>query len=215
MDTNRMREHGTHRLAVVVAALLAASLLACVPEQGPAPSTATAASGAATAAPSTATPEATASPTVQASPVPEATAAPAEPTVDTVKIFLVALEDGGQAGMEIGCGDSLVPVEFQITPTTDPLAAALAELLALRDRTYGESGLYNALYQSKLSVESIAHEDGSVTVRLTGDLVLGGVCDNPRFEAQIRETVLQFPDVHEVAVFINDVPLEEALSLKG
>jgi len=44
--------------------------------------------------------------------------------------------------------------------------------------------------------------------------MLGGVCDAPRVEAQIEQTALQFSTVHEVAVFINDVPLEDVLSLK-
>jgi hypothetical protein len=45
--------------------------------------------------------------------------------------------------------------------------------------------------------------------------MLGGVCDNPRVEAQIEETALQFATVSEVAVFVNGKPLEEIISLKG
>jgi hypothetical protein len=45
-------------------------------------------------------------------------------------------------------------------------------------------------------------------------MMLGGTCDSPRFEAQIEQTALQFPTVTDVAVFINDVPMEDALSQK-
>jgi hypothetical protein len=44
--------------------------------------------------------------------------------------------------------------------------------------------------------------------------MLGGVCDNPRVEAQLVETAMQFPGVMEAAITINGTPLEEALSLK-
>ena len=42
--------------------------------------------------------------------------------------------------------------------------------------------------------------------------MLGGVCDSPRFEAQIEQTALQFSTVSNVEVFINDIPLEDVLS---
>jgi len=57
-------------------------------------------------------------------------------------------------------------------------------------------------------------EDGVATVNLVGTMMLGGVCDNPRVEAQLIQTALQFPTVSEVHFFINDTPLEEVLSLK-
>jgi hypothetical protein len=50
---------------------------------------------------------------------------------------------------------------------------------------------------------------------LSGTMMLGGVCDNPRVEAQLEETALQFPTVSQVSVFVNSRPLEEVLSLKG
>jgi hypothetical protein len=64
-------------------------------------------------------------------------------------------------------------------------------------------------------VESVSVEDGEATVQLSGELMLGGACDNPRMEAQLEETALQFPEISAVSVFINQVPLEEVLSLRG
>jgi hypothetical protein len=132
----------------------------------------------------------------------------------TVQIFLIALEDNGRSGKKIGCDDSVVPIQVETPYTRGVLRAALGELLSIRDRYYGQSGLYNALSQSNLQVEHVVIEDGVATINLSGTLMVGGVCDNPRVEAQIEETALQFSTVREVHVFVNDVPLDDLLSLR-
>ena len=134
------------------------------------------------------------------------------PAFTRANIYLIAIEDNGRSGPRIGCGDSVIPVTVEFPPTTAPLTAALERLLALNDQFFGESGLYNALYQSDLQVESVSVQNGTATIRLTGQLRLSGVCDNPRVEAQIEQTALQFSSVTQVAVFLNGRPLEEALS---
>lgn len=136
-------------------------------------------------------------------------------STNQVKIFLVALDDQGESGKKIGCGDSLVAVERAIPDTTTPLRAALEELLSISDQYYGQSGLYNSLYQSQLKVESVSLENGKAIISLSGEYKLGGVCDNPRFQTQIEETASQFPSVSEVSVFINGVALETIVSGKG
>lgn len=118
-------------------------------------------------------------------------------------IYLVALEDGGQSGMEIGCGDSVIPVEVSIAPTIAPLTAAMETLLGINDRYYGQSGLYNALAQSALSVDRIDIVNGVASIYLSGQLQVGGVCDEPRVRAQIEETALQYYTVDEVRIFVN------------
>jgi spore germination protein GerM len=133
----------------------------------------------------------------------------------SVQIFLIALEDNGLSGDKIGCDDSVVPVEAEVPYTQGVLRAALEELLSIQDQYYGQSGLYNALYQSHLQVENVVLEDGVATVNLTGSLVLGGVCDSPRVKAQIEETALQFSTVREVRVFVNGVSLDDLLSQQG
>jgi hypothetical protein len=129
-----------------------------------------------------------------------------------VQIFLIALEDNGQSGMAVGCGDSAIPIHVSIPPTRGVLRAAVEKLLSARQQFYGESGYYNALYQSDLQVAGVTIEQGKATIRLTGTLMLGGACDAPRVEAQLEQTALQFSTVNEVAFFINDQPLEEMLS---
>jgi hypothetical protein len=63
-------------------------------------------------------------------------------------------------------------------------------------------------------VERVTLVGGAAEIRLVGAVKIGGACDAPRIDAQIRETALQFQTVKRVAVFINDVPLERVLSAK-
>ncbi len=145
-----------------------------------------------------------------------ATQVPPTPTraQQTVKIFLIALEDNGQLGPLVGCGDSAVAVTVVIPRTQGVLKAALEALLSTKEQYYGESGLYNALYQSDLHLKNVTIDQGKSIIHLTGTVMLEGVCDNPRVEAQIEQTALQFSTVSSVEVFINDIPLEDVLSQK-
>lgn len=151
-------------------------------------------------------------------PAPTATADPGAVQVTKadlmVAIVLIAVDDNGQSGVKTGCGDSAVPVQVQIPYTQGLLRAALERLLALKDQYYGQSGLYNALYQSDLRLEGVAIQDGAAAIDLSGTLKLGGECDNPRVEAQLTQTALQFPTVTSVAITLNGKPLKDALSLK-
>jgi hypothetical protein len=135
--------------------------------------------------------------------------------VTSVRIYLVAIGAAHGAGIHIGCGDSLVAVTRPVPATTAPMSAALRLLLRNHRRYYGQSGLYNALYQSRLSLHSARVAAGRAVIRLTGRLQLGGVCDDPRIRAQLRHTALQFPTVHTVQIYVNNVPLSRMLSEKG
>jgi hypothetical protein len=130
-----------------------------------------------------------------------------------VKLFYYKLEDNGQNGKKIGCGDSVIGIAKTITPTQAPLRAALDALFA--DKRQTVDGLSNVLYQSNLKVDSLAIVSGVATVKLSGTYTLGGVCDNPRFMAQIEETVMQFPTITESSIFINNKTIESLLSGKG
>ena len=155
-------------------------------------------------------------PTTTQPPTASATQTPTESITGTqmVQIYLIALEDNGQSGIQVGCGDSAVEVQVEIPRTQAVLRAALESLLSIKTQYYGESGLYNALYQSELQVESVTIDAGKASVYLTGTLMMGGVCDNPRVQAQLEQTVLQFSTVNEMEIFINRQPLADVLSLK-
>lgn len=129
-------------------------------------------------------------------------------------IYLIAIEDNGQRGKAIGCNDSVVPVDVQIEPTVAPMRAAFEELLSLDSRNYGQSGLYNALHASDLSVESVDIDNREAQIHLSGTLMQGGTCDTPRIEAQLQETALHYSTVDSVSITINGEPLESVLSLR-
>ena len=137
---------------------------------------------------------------------------PAQP-FSQVSFYLVALEDNGKSGIPIGCGDSLVAITRQVEPTTDPVTAALEQLFLQKTQFLSESGLYTSLYQSDLKVQSIVYgPGGDVWVELTGTYLLGGVCDNPRFQGQIEQTIRATSHVSAVNVTINGKPLHEIVS---
>lgn len=196
----------SHLLLLIFAAGLVA---ACTPQAAPVPSTPTFELMTDTPPPPSPTPVViTQAPTLNQTPVlPSPTPAPWEPA-----FYLIALEDAGQSGEEIGCGDSVVPVRIEADPGLELTLLSIQRLLVLNEQYYGESGLYNALYQSDLNVVSLVIENHVATLRLTGELLLGGVCDNPRVLAQLTRTLRHNPDVEAVEVFVNGVPLEELLS---
>jgi hypothetical protein len=135
---------------------------------------------------------------------------PAGP-VEFAAIYLVALaEPQPSSGRVFGCGDELVPVQVEVL-MTDTLAGqitnALNALLAIDEPFYGESGLFNALWQNDATVEEVEIDDGVATVRLSGTIQVSGVCDEPRVVEQLRATVLHFPDIEDVVLLLNGQPL--------
>jgi len=138
------------------------------------------------------------------------------------KIFLIALEDNGKSGKLIGCGDSVIAVDGQPgdqlnaqSGTAEKMQAAYRELLSIKTKNYGQSGLQNFLADSSLTLDSLTVKDGQATVALKGTLALAGECDNPRVESQLQETAMQFPDISQAAISINGKALKDLMSLKG
>ncbi|MBI4080212.1 MAG: GerMN domain-containing protein [Candidatus Levybacteria bacterium] len=143
---------------------------------------------------------------------PSTTQTPAQEQRYTVKVFFVKIDDNGKTGRKIGCNDSLIPVTRSVVSKDSALKVALTELLTKKD---GEPGLYNVFTQSDLTVENAILENGKATIYLKGTYSFGGVCDTPRFKEQLIETAKQFGDVKDVSFFINNIPLDKALSAKG
>lgn len=168
-----------------------------------------------TPADAAATPAATLPPSTSAAraPIPTSAATLAAGKI-SIKIFLVAIDDNGKSGKKIGCNDSVVAVDRVIPETLGVLTAALNELFSLHEKNFGASGLYNSLYQSTLKLDGAAVINGRATIAISGKLVRGGVCDDPRVKYQIEETVLQFATVKSVAVTINGVAIDKVLSEK-
>src|SRR5690606_14472505 len=123
-------------------------------------------------------------------------------------------EDNGIAGPMIGCGDSLVSRTTAPVTTTDMVKSAFEQLLAGKDQFIGQSGLYNALYQSNITFVSSSVANDTVTVNLAGSLKLGGECDSPRVETQLENTAKTAAGVSKAVINLNDKPLADALSLQ-
>lgn len=130
-----------------------------------------------------------------------------------VKVYLVALNDNGKSGRKIGCDDSLVAVTRTIQPTAAPLRAALDELLAMPEE-FEQAGMKLGNYWkgTDLKVKSVTLKSGTATIRITGNIAVAGICDEPRIAEQIEATARQFPTVKRVKVFINGDTLEHAIS---
>ena len=123
-----------------------------------------------------------------------------------VKVYLVAYDDQGASGKKIGCDDSLVAVTRTIKATGAPLKATVEELLAV-PHEYDEK-LRNHWWGENLSVKSASIRNGVATIHVTGNgPYIAGICDAPRIEEQMTETVKQFPGVRRVRVFVNNRPL--------
>ncbi|KNH23024.1 hypothetical protein ACU18_00750 [Arthrobacter sp. ZBG10] len=137
----------------------------------------------------------------------------------TVTTYYVLLDDGGRNGVRFGCNDSLVGLSRQLPAATAaaPLRAALGPLLGPAESTdVGAAlpaGTYNALAGATLTLLSGRFDGTTVTVYLAGGLNPGGVCDLPRLEMQLTQTAVAAVGAVRAEIYINGVPLGQALRL--
>lgn len=156
-----------------------------------------------------------ASPSSTQSPTKSPAISPSPTGTTKIKVFMIAENDNGASGKLIGCGDSAVAVEREVPETQAVLKTAMEQLVSIKDKNYGESGLYNPLYASSLNLESAVIDNGKATVKFSGTLNLVGTCEDARLQAQLRETALQFPTVQSVDILINDTNLRDLISQEG
>jgi len=126
-------------------------------------------------------------------------------------IYLYELGNEGATGVLFGCLDSLVPEEIEVSGSTEEQITQA--LTALFEYGEPEGELGNALADSTLSVDSVTLDGENAVVAISGETILGGLCDGPRFEKQITRAILQFPGVETTDVTINGETLEDFLSL--
>jgi sporulation and spore germination protein len=133
---------------------------------------------------------------------------------ERARVYLVEREDGGVNGRRIGCGDSAVPVEVTLERREPALQGSFDALLSMTEPWDDRSGLYNALYASRLEIDRIDRSGAEVKVYLKGYLEIGEECDGKRILAQLTETALQYPDVQRATFYLEGKPLSGLLAGK-
>lgn len=101
-------------------------------------------------------------------------------------VYYVAVGDNGVSGPRIGCGDSVVATTTAPVTFTDQVGPSINALLANKSRDVG----------------------------LSGQFMLGGVCDVSRAKAQLEYTAMAASGATSARVFVNNRPIDEVLSLK-
>ena len=119
------------------------------------------------------------------------------------QVFLIALGDGGAIGAPAGCGDSAVPVWVEAPPSQAVLRTSLETLLSLGGPFHGQSGFYNPLARSRLTLSNLQLANGVATIHLTGRLVADTYCEQSQVRAQLTQTATQFSTVNRAEIFIN------------
>jgi len=190
----------------------------------------TTATGTTTATP-TSPPSTSAAPTTAAAPPPSSTPGAPPPTQERqptqepqptglpeqtgpLSIYYVAVDDNGVSGPRIGCGDSLVATTTGPVRFTDQVRPSVETLLANKKRDVGMSGLINVLYQSSLTYLGGELNGSTISIWLSGQFMLGGVCDIPRAKAQLEYTAMAASGATSAHVYVNGRPIDEVLSLK-
>jgi hypothetical protein len=138
----------------------------------------------------------------------------------THKIALVAL-DGSKLATDlknkdlekIGCDDVVIykDVDGELTDKQ-----VLEKMFVFNDYIERD-GTYNVFSLSKnLKVESMEIDEvKTMVIKLTGELIVGGMWDVPRVSAQIVKTIESFnADIKNIEIYINNEELSDFLSEK-
>jgi len=111
-----------------------------------------------------------------------------------------------------GCDDKII---FKNIEGEYNLRQLLEKMFSFSEYNETED-LYNVFQNSDLEVENLGIESKILKVELFGELIMGGMCDNPRVSVQIDRTVrLFYPDfMGEIQILINGEDLRDFLSEK-
>lgn len=124
----------------------------------------------------------------------------------TVKIPLLAsqLKYPNMEGKRRLC-DIVVMTEKNIQPTTQPLMVALKELFMYEPTVRFNPGNF-AVTQKNIFFHGVTIENKTAKVYLLGTLgPVSGSCDRSRLQIQIEETVLQYPTMEKVEIYLNEI----------
>lgn len=135
-------------------------------------------------------------------------------TPGKIRLFMVAMDTTSHPyqGKNFGCNDTLVPVTIKMqNPGSYRVKTLVQKLFA----TKGENGLANILYGANIQIQKITIHQNKAEIKLSGEFKIKGTCDIPRIKMQLRQTVLKNSKLDEVTFYINDVTMDQYLSLKG
>jgi hypothetical protein len=104
-------------------------------------------------------------------------------------------------GKMAGC-DIVTMVDRRVPNSPAILNVTLKELFVYKQELDYLPGNFVAK-QDKLKFDKATIENGTAKIYLIGEIVYGGVCDNPRLTAQITETAKQFSSVKNVEIYLN------------
>jgi len=131
-------------------------------------------------------------------------------SIENLLPVAMVLTEGKQAPSEgierlesgtFGCQDRIGYVRVsREAATSDVVYDALMTLFSVRESTLND--MHNSLWQSTLKVDQIRSADGATTeVWISGETMLSGACDSPRFKEQIEATVRQYRPKYKI--FLN------------
>jgi hypothetical protein len=100
-------------------------------------------------------------------------------------------------GEQFGCNDHVGYLSMPRSQDTgDDLKDALATLFAYHDTDIYE--MYHVIGVSKLKLDKTEVKDGTTNVYITGEVVSGGTCDDPRIKKQIEATVAKYAPKYKI-----------------
>lgn len=119
-----------------------------------------------------------------------------EQTTEPIYIALVSTTETENTYKEIGCDEFLYLNQVSTTPISEDRVMAALDALFIEPDT--------VFRNSTLVVNRVADTDGILEVGLVGEYSLAGVCDEPRFEEQILETIRANKQTKGIEVYLND-----------
>ena len=98
---------------------------------------------------------------------------------------------------------SAVPVWVQAPPSQAVLRTSLETLLNMEGPFHRQSGFYNPLSRSNLTLSNLQLANGVANIHLTGRLVADTLCEQSQVRAQLTQTATQFSTVNRADIFVN------------
>jgi hypothetical protein len=121
------------------------------------------------------------------------------------KIHLYFLgQDNSKINTLIPICSQALPVEQAVKESNETIKTTLEKQLYIRTYYFGDRPYYNALIHSHLQLDSISIENKVANVYFTGSLEAKNSCDFQGIKAQLSASVLQFPEIRSVILFVNN-----------